>query len=183
MDNEIDNKLNQRLEESDRIEIIEEYQTTYKALVSVLDEMVTIFGEEVISFEKFKDLFQIGLEITKIGTIPTFQDQLIIGNVSRSRNHNIKVLFIVGMNDGVFPKASREEGFLNDSDRQYMKANNLPIAKDSIELLYDEQYNIYSTFTIPSESLYLSYCSSDSNGSPLRPSITIKKIKMQTITI
>lgn len=178
VDNEIDTKLNERLEESDKIEIIDEYQTTYKALVSVLDEMVKIFGDEIISFEKFKDLFQIGLEITKIGTIPTFQDQLIIGNVSRSRNHNIKVLFIVGMNDGVFPKASREEGFLNDSDRQYMKANNLPIAKDSIELLYDEQYNIYSTFTIPSESLYLSYCSSDSNGSPLRPSITIKKIKM-----
>ena len=176
--NEIDNKLNKKLEDFGSIEIIEEYQTTYNALISILDEMVKIFGDESTSFEKFKDLLQIGLENTEIGKIPTFQDQLILGDVSRSKNHDIKVLFIVGINDGVFPKASREEGFLNDGDRQYMKLNNIPIAKDSLELLYDQQYSIYSTFTIPSQKLYLSYCSSDSSGSALRPSITIKKIKM-----
>ena len=177
-DNEIDLKLNSILGQNNQVEIIEEYQTTYKALITILDEMVKIFGDEIVSFEKFKDLLQIGLENTKIGKIPASQDQIIMGDVSRSRNHSIKVLFIIGMNDGVFPKASREEGFLNDSDRQYLKANDLSIAKNSIELLFDEQYNIYNTFTIPSEKLYLSYCSADSNGASLRPSITIKKIKM-----
>ena len=181
--NEIDLKLNKKLENFENIEIIEEYQTTYNALVSILEEMVRIFGDEPTSFEKFKDLLQIGLENTKVGAIPTFQDQLILGDVSRSKNHNIKVLFIVGINDGTFPKASREEGFLNDNDRQYMKSNNLPIAKDSLELLYDQQFSIYSTFTIPSQRLYLSYCSSDSSGSALRPSITIKKIKMLFLKI
>ena len=83
-----------------------------KKLEEELEKLKSAY--KINDLEKFKDLFQIGLEITKIGTIPTFQDQLIIGNVSRSRNHNIKVLFIVGMNDGVFPKASREEGFSAD---------------------------------------------------------------------
>ena len=178
IDNEIDSKLNSKLENNGNIEVLEEYQTTYKALISILDEMVKIFGDETITFDKFKDIFQIGLENIEIGKIPASQDQLIIGDVSRSRNHDIKVLFIVGMNDGVFPKASREEGFLNDADRDYLKNNNLPIAKNSLELLYDEQFNIYNTFTIPAEKLFLSYCSADSNGASLRPSITIKKIKM-----
>ena len=46
-----------------------------------------------------------------------------------------------------------------------------------MELLYDEQFNIYRTLTMPSNKLYISYCMTDSDGKSIRPSITLKKIK------
>ena len=176
-ENEIDEVLNKNIEKFQNIEIAEEYQTSVKVISNVLDEMILIFGDENISFEKFKELLHIGFENSELGKIPLLQDGVILGDTERSRNHQIKVLFIVGMNDGAFPKHSREEGFLNDSDRNFLRENGLSVAKDSTELLYDEQFNIYKTFSTPSEKLFISYCMSDPDGKSIRPSVTLKKIK------
>ncbi len=176
-DNEVDNVLNIQLEKIGSAELIEEYQTSLKILMNILDEMVLIFDGENISFEKFKEMLQIGVDNSELGKIPMSQDMVILGDTERSRNHQIRILFVVGMNDGAFPKHSREEGFLNDEDRSFFRENGLSVAKDSMELLYDEQFNIYRTLTMPSEKLYISYCSTDSDGKSIRPSITIKKIK------
>jgi ATP-dependent helicase/nuclease subunit B len=177
VENEIDKVLNEQLEALGNNDIIDEYKTSLNILINILDEMVLIFEDEEISFEKYKDILQIGFDNSKLGKIPLSQDQVILGDTERSRNHKIKVLFIVGMNDGSFPKHSREEGFLNDKDRNFLRENGFSVAKDSMELLYDEQFNIYRTLSMPSEKLFISYCSADSEGKSIRPSITLKKIK------
>lgn len=46
-----------------------------------------------------------------------------------------------------------------------------------MDSVYEDQFNIYRTLTIPEEKLFLSYCSSDKEGKSIRPSIIIKKIK------
>ena len=81
------------------------------------------------------------------------------------------------MNDGCFPKANRQEGFLNDQDRMLLQENGMELAKNSIDSVYESQFNIYRTLTLPEEKLYLSYCSSDKEGSSVRPSMMIKKIR------
>ena len=176
-ESKIDSILNEQLENLENTELIEEYQTSIKILMSILDEIVLIFEDDVMSIEKFRELLQIGFDNSELGKIPLSQDMVILGDTERSRNHQIKALFIVGMNDGAFPKHSREEGFLNDKDREFFRDSGLSVAKDSMELLYDEQFNIYRTLTMPSNKLYISYCMTDSDGKSIRPSITLKKIK------
>ncbi len=53
----------------------------------------------------------------------------------------------------------------------------IELAKTSLDSLFESQFNIYRTLTIPEEKLYLSYCSSDKEGKSIRPSIILKKIK------
>jgi len=77
----------------------------------------------------------------------------------------------------MFPKANRQEGYLNDSDRNILQDAGIELAKTSIDSIYEEQFNIYRTLTIPEEKLFLSYCSSDKEGKVVRPSIMIKKLK------
>jgi ATP-dependent helicase/nuclease subunit B len=170
-------KLNNSINDSNE-QLVDEYLTSYNILVSIFDEMILLFNDEVVGFDRFKELLKIGLESSELGMVPASQDQVILGDIMRSRNHNIKVIFIVGLNDGTFPKASREEGFINDNDRKFLRENGLSVAKDSMELLCNEQYNIYKAFTIATNRIYLSYCSSNIKGDSIRPSITIKKIKM-----
>ena len=81
------------------------------------------------------------------------------------------------MNDGNFPNVNKNEGFFNDKDREILKTNNLEIAKNTLENLYEDQFNIYKAFTIPEEKLYISYVSSDNEGKTLRPSVLIAKLK------
>src|SRR5699024_10471886 len=91
--------------------------------------------------------------------------------------HKVKVVFIIGINDGMFPSVNKNEGFLNDKDREILKQNNLEIAKGTLDNLYEDQFNIYKALTTAEKKLYLSYTSSNKEGAALRPSVIISKIK------
>ena len=169
--------LDNKIKKINNIEISEEYNTSYKILIQIFDELVMLFKNEKVGFDKYKELLQIGIKNSELGKIPLLQDQIILGDIDRSRSHRIKALFVIGINDGVFPMAAREEGYLNDSDREILKSYGLEIAKTGEELLYEEEFNIYRILSLPEEKIYLSYDSSDKEGKSLRPSTLIKKIK------
>lgn len=178
--NEIDVTLNykiQELEELRQIEIANSYRTSWATLMNILDEMVLVLKEDKISFDEYIKILKIGLQNSGLGTIPATLDQVIIGDVDRSRTHKVRAIFIIGLNDGVFPKLNKDEGFLNDKDREYLKENELELAKGTKDMLFEENFNIYKALSVPEEKLYLSYASSDNEGRALRPSMLISKIK------
>ena len=175
--NNINEILDKKLKKYNEQDISDEYNTSYKLLVGILEDICLIFKDEKMNFDKYKDLLQVGLSSSELGKIPATQDQVIFGDTERTRSNKLKVLFVVGINDGSFPKVNKEEGFLNDNDRELLKNAGIELAKTSMDSLYEEQFNIYRTLTTPEELLFLSYSSSDKQGVSIRPSILIKKIK------
>ena len=165
------------LEEIGEIEKAREYETSYKLVMELLDEIVMVLGDRKISFEKYADLLKIGLGSTGLGKIPGTQDQVIVGDVDRSRSHKVKAVFIIGLNDGMFPSVNKNEGFFNDKDRDILKEKGAELAKGTLEKLYDDNFNIYKAFSTAEEKLFLSYASSDLEGKSLRASILINRIK------
>ena len=176
-ENEIIEKLDKKLKEYDNYELFLEYNTTYSLLNKVFDEMDVIFKDEKTTFEKYKDTFLVGIGTSELGKIPSTQEQVIFGDTDRTRNSKIRALFIVGANDGYFPKEFKSEGYLNDDDRSFLKTQGVELAKDSVESLYEEQFNIYRALTTPEEKLFISYSSSDKEGNALRKSSLIKKMR------
>lgn len=180
LENKIYEKLQQKaraLRENGQIELSNIYETTWDTVMKVIDELVFVLPEEKLSFEEYTKLLKMGLVSSGLGTIPASLDQVMIADVERSRTHKVKSAFLIGINDGVFPSSYKEEGFLNDKDRGYLKENGIELAKDTNEQLYEENFNTYKAFTIPEEKLYISYASSDSEGKTLRPSVLISKLK------
>ena len=175
--NNIDVFLNDRLNKIDNIEIVNEYNTSYKIFVDVLDSIVSIFGNKRMTFDEYKNLLQVGFANSELGTIPATQDQVILGDVKRSISNDVKVSFIVGINDGIFPMVNKFEGFLNDDDREELKEIGVELAKTSIDNMYESNFDIYKVLTMSCSKLYLSYCSQNKEGKSLRPSILIKKMK------
>ena len=176
-ENEIIEKLDKKLKEYDNYELFLEYNTTHSLLNKVFDEMDVIFKDEKTTFEKYKDTFLVGIGTSELGKIPSTQEQVIFGDTDRTRNSKIRALFIVGANDGYFPKEFKSEGYLNDDDRSFLKTQGVELAKDSVESLYEEQFNIYRALTTPEEKLFISYSSSDKEGNALRKSSLIKKMR------
>ena len=167
----------ERLEQKGEIIIANQYKNSMQILVNTLDEIVMIFGEEKITFEKYKEILKIGLSYKELGKIPQALDQVTFGDTERTRNHNVKAIFIINVNDGIFPSTGKAEGFLNDKDRETLKQNGIELAKGVLENLYQEQFNIYRALTTSEEDIFITYPTSDKEGKALRPSSIITKLK------
>ena len=167
----------EKLEENQLLELVSEYKTSYKIILEILDEIVLIFEKDNLTIDKFYKILKIGLKNSELGKIPGTADQVAFGDVDRSRSHKVDTVFIIGLNDGAFPSVNKDEGFFNDQDRNILKQNGIELAKNTIDRLYEDNFNIYKAFTTAEKQIYLSYASSDSDGKSLRPSILINKIK------
>lgn len=167
----------EELEEKNLFDLVSEYKTSYKTILDILDEIIVIFKEEKMTIDQYSKILKIGLKNSGLGKIPGTQDQVILGDVDRSRSHKVNTVFIIGLNDGSFPSINKDEGFLNDLDREKLKEDGMELAKGTIDKLYEDNFNIYKAFTTAENKIYLSYVSSDSDGKSLRPSMLIGKIK------
>lgn len=178
IENGIDKKIKQ-IEEEQKIEyeLVEETKLAWDIVIDLLDEIVLLFGEEQITFEEYAELIRTGLTNSSLGSIPQTQDQVIVGDVERSKSHKVKAIFLMGVNDGIFPSIYKKEGFFQDKDRDVLKQKGVELAKGTLERLYEDNFSIYKVFAIAEEKLYISYSSSDMEGKALRASIFITKLK------
>ena len=180
VEQQIFEKVQEKIEELNvigQVDLANEYENSLQNIIEILDEIVLVFDEDKITIDKYNQILKIGFKNSSLTKIPGTQDQVIMGDVDRSRSHKVKAIFIIGLNDGEFPSVHKDEGFLNDSDRDILKQDGIELAKGTIDKLYEDSFNIYKAFTTAEEKLYLSYSSSDMQGKALRPSMLINKIK------
>ena len=180
VEQQIFEKVKEKIEELNEIgqvDLANEYENSLQNIIEILDEIVLVFDEDKITIDKYNQILKIGFKNSSLTKIPGTQDQVIMGDVDRSRSHKVKAIFIIGLNDGEFPSVRKDEGFLNDSDRDILKQDGIELAKGTIDKLYEDSFNIYKAFTTAEEKLYLLYSSSDMQGKALRPSMLINKIK------
>ena len=180
VEQQIFEKVQEKIEELNEIgqvDLANEYENSLQNIIEILDEIVLVFDEDKITIDKYNQILKIGFKNSSLTKIPGTQDQVIMGDVDRSRSHKVKAIFIIGLNDGEFPSVRKDEGFLNDTDRDILKQDGIELAKGTIDKLYEDSFNIYKAFTTAEEKLYLLYSSSDMQGKALRPSMLINKIK------
>ena len=180
VEQQIFEKVKEKIEELNEIgqvDLANEYESSLQNIIEILDEIVLVFDEDKITIDKYNQILKIGFKNSSLTKIPGTQDQVIMGDVDRSRSHKVKAIFIIGLNDGEFPSIHKDEGFLNDTDRDALMQDGIELAKGTIEKLYEDNFNIYKAFTTAEEKLYLLYSSSDMQGKALRPSMLINKIK------
>lgn len=163
--------------EEDRINEAREYSSIWNLLIELLDEIVKVLGDEEIRLDQFITLFNMGISSHEMGIIPPALDQVTIGDIQRIRTQDIKALFIVGVNDGIFPMSIKEEGIFNDLDKITFESNGVKISNNTETAMYEEQFLIYTALTLPSEKLMLSYPIADFEGKTMRQSIVISRIK------
>lgn len=158
------------------IEENEELKDSWNIIIELLEEIAEIFGDEQMSFERFSKILKSGIANRDLGQIPETQDKVILGDVDRSRSGNKKAVFIIGVNDGVFPSSNKSEGFFSDKERDSLKEEGFELAKTTIQHSYEESFNIYRAFTIAKEKLFISYSASDLSRATLRKSSFITRL-------
>ncbi len=154
-----------------------EYEQIYPMVMDLFDKMTEVLGEEKVSLREFKELLEAGLSEVKIGIIPPSSDQVLVGDMERTRLKDIRVLFFVGVNDGKIPREDAAGKILSDLNREDLKASSVALAPTYRENLYTQRFYLYLNMTKPSDKLYLSYSRADDGGEPMTQSFLIGAVK------
>lgn len=154
-----------------------EYQQVSEIVIDILDQAVDVIGEDLITINEFYKVLNAGFQNKEIGIIPIALDQVNIGDIARIKGRNVKILFIVGVNDGILPAANKDEGILSDRDRDLLKENGIELSSSTRAKVFEEQYMVYTALTLASDYLMISYPMADFEGKSLRASIVIPRLK------
>ena len=162
---------------SGQLSLANEYSQVWNIVMEVFDQVVEVMGDETIGVERFSNILKIGFGEYKIGLIPASLDQVLVGSVERSKSHEIKALYILGANDGVFPSSAAEEGILSDLDRAALNSAGIELASDTRTKAFDEQYLVYRALTTAGSYLKVSWPIADHEGKTMRPSMIISRLR------
>lgn len=164
------------LEKQGDIREAKAYAQVYDKLITVLDKTMDILGEEEIEREHFMEILMTGISDIQLGVIPSTLDQVMIGDMERTRLHHVRILFVSGTNEGLIPKNESGKGILVDKDRQQIKDMQVALAPDSREEIFLQQFYLYLQVTQPSEHLVITSRRTDHKGNALQPSYFINRI-------
>ena len=154
-----------------------EYAQIYGIVMELLDNMVEILGEETVNRQDFRQLLETGLNQAKVALIPPSMDQVLVGDMERTRLKDIRALFFVGVNEGNIPKNTSGGGMLTEIDREFFKDQGIQLAPGPKELMNMQRFYLYLNMTKPRELLCLSFCQSDSQGKALSPAFLVSNIR------
>ncbi len=145
----------------------------YRIVIDLLDKMVDLLGEDTLSAADYSEILDAGLAAARVGRIPPGSDCVILGDIERTRMDNVKVLFFLGVNDGMIPKKSGRTSLLSQYDREELKERNVTLAPNEKEQTFLQRFYLYLALTKPSEALYLTMSRMDADGKSIRPSYLI----------
>ncbi len=157
-------------EEAKRIEQAREHEQVWEEMVSLFEQLTDILGDERVAPGDFLDILESGLERFDLGLTPATVDQVVLGQVDRSRSPHAKVVFLSGMNEGEFPAVSREATLLSDRERRELERRNLELGPGLHRRQLNEYLLAYIGLTRASERLYLTRATADRAGKPTAPS-------------
>ncbi len=121
-------RLSQEFRSQKELLLEKEYQSIYKVVMTLLENIVDILGDEVMNLKEYATILESGLSQCEMGLVPPGLDQVVVGDFERSRLHEVKALFIMGLNEGKIPKTSIKANILSDTDKEELLQNGLELA-------------------------------------------------------
>ena len=153
-----------------------EYARIYKLVMELLDQLVRLLGDEVMSWEEFGQILDAGFGEIQVGIIPQEVDMVVVGDMERTRLKQVKALFFLGVNDGRIPKTSGG-GIISDLDREFLAEGDFELAPTPRQQMFIQKFYLYLNVTKPSHKLYLSYAKLNAEGKSMKPSYFIDNIR------
>ena len=153
-----------------------EYAQIYRVVIDLFDQFVELLGDEKISMKEYCELLDAGLETAKVGVIPPGLEQVVIGDIERTRIKDVKVICFLGVNDLYIPGKARTGGLISEQDRERFASQKVTLAPGAKEKAFIQKFYLYSILTKPSQKLVLSYSMTSADGKSLRPAYLIMEL-------
>jgi ATP-dependent helicase/nuclease subunit B len=151
--------------------------TVWEQMGAWLDNLELAFPTEARPMPDWLPILEAGLANLSVGVIPPVLDQVLIGAVDRSRNPDIRLALVLGMNETVFPAPPKSSVLLTDTDREALQQQGVSLGADARQQAGLERFYGYVACTRARERLVLTCSRSDPNGQPLNPSPFLAQVQ------
>ena len=140
-------------------------------ILAILDRLTGLDAVHAnVSLSDFSQTFQHWLERTQVVASPLNAAGVAVLNATAARGESFRALFILGLNEGVFPRTIREDAFLRDRDREILERD-LGFKVNPKLAGFDEEKLLFTLLVnAAKERLYCLFQRSDESGRVLAPS-------------
>ncbi|MDD6441360.1 MAG: exodeoxyribonuclease V subunit gamma [bacterium] len=163
--------------------LAKEYAQVYGVVIGLFDKFVQLLGEERISLKEYCDLLDAGMNEARIGIIPPGIDQVMAGDIERTRLKDIKALIMLGVNDALISPGVGSQGLLSENDREKFEEKGLELAPGVKEKAFIQKYYLYLHLSKPTEELNISYSKLTQDGKSARPAYLIGELRKMFVSL
>ena len=163
------------LQEGDQV-LAKEYAQIYRVVMELFDKFVLLLGDEYVSLNEFSILLDAGFEEARIGVIPPGMDEVMAGDIERTRLKDVKALILLGVNDTLIPGSVMRGGILSERERDQFEECGIALAPGPKEKMYIQKFYLYLHLTKPTQELNLCYSNVSMEGKSLRPAYLVGEI-------
>src|SRR5215468_8297787 len=147
-------------------------------ILAILDRLAGLDAVRAnTSLSDFSQTFQHWLERCTVSAPPLNAAGVAVLNATAARGQCFRALFILGLNEGVFPRTIREDAFLRDRDRETLERD-LGFKVNPKLAGFDEEKLIFTLLVnAAKERLYCLFQRSDESGRVLAPSWYLAELR------
>lgn len=149
----------------------------WDSIMQILNSLALCFGEAQISKKEFCDALVTAITSETVGVIPQMIDEVTFGAADRIRPSRPKYAFIVGANQGVFPKSEQNSGLFANSEREKMISLGIEISDKTFSSAVDEECLLYSNVCCASCGIFISYTTTFDGITSSEPSAFVTDIQ------
>jgi len=173
---DVETTLQRWAEEIKRIEptLPPMHETVLSQMDLWLENIERAFRTTRLSVVEWLPVLEAGLAGLTVGVIPPALDQVLVGAIDRSRNPDLRLTLVLGMNETVFPAPSPRAPILTDIERAFLseilEGRRQSLGLSTRERIAHERFYGYIGCTRSRERLVLTCAAANSKGVALNPS-------------
>lgn len=152
----------------------------YDKYMRLLDGITVCYGKRTVDLREFADTLRLAVGFETVGAVPRTLDEITFGSADRIRPSRPRAAFIMGANQGVFPKNVSAAGIFGTAERKSLIELGLEIPDRALSSVTDENYLVYCNLCCPSDRLFVSYARGGLSGEVMQPSVFVGEITENT---
>jgi ATP-dependent helicase/nuclease subunit B len=153
------------------------HETVWSQMLQWLASLELAFADEALFLNEWLPIVEAGLSNLSVGVVPPALDQVLVGAIDRSRNPDLRRVFILGMNEGVFPAPPVMPVILNRTDRETLAGHDTSLGLNFLDQIGLERYYGYIACTRARERVTVTFAQRDNDGRELNPSLFIAHLR------
>lgn len=168
----------QSMEDGDRqsVELVRQYKQLWQLFLSVIMSVSDTLRDERMTLKEYSELLRAMLSQLTVSSPPQRLDAVIAASAEHSRLSGIKAAFVIGVNDGAFPKTVRLNGLFTEREKLALEKADIHMEKRLDPCVSEERFVCYQALTCASDAVYICVPSAGSKGDMLHPSPLAEQI-------
>lgn len=159
------------------LETVRTFKQVWTGMTEAIKSIYRDMSGQKMTLTEFTELITLMLDSIKLANPPQVTNCLRVGSADHSVMSDVKVLFIMHANEGVFPPEVKSEGLLGEKDLGILEKQGITLEMSPNVQIDKIRLGLYSAVTLPSERLFVTYSDFDRKGDAALPSSLTHTLK------